>query len=150
MIEHSVKWDQRYLKLAEEVASWSKDPSTQVGAVIVRPDKTIASIGFNGFPRGVIDDSNRYNDRELKYKMIVHGEANAIVSAREPLHDCTIYTWPFPPCSNCAALIIQAGIARVVAPVPTPEQIVRWGDSFRIAKAMFFEANVALQTYAVA
>ena len=53
------KWDRRFLALAEHVADWSKDPSTKTGAVIVRPDRTIASMGYNGFPRGMADTDDR-------------------------------------------------------------------------------------------
>ena len=66
----SDKWDRRFLELANFVASWSKDPSTKVGAVIVRADRTVASMGFNGFPRGVLDHEGRYADRATKYAMV--------------------------------------------------------------------------------
>ena len=75
------KWDERYLSLAAEVATWSKDPSTQVGAVTVGSKKEVLSQGFNGFPRGIHDTDERYNDRETKYKFVVHAEMNAIYNA---------------------------------------------------------------------
>jgi dCMP deaminase len=109
----SAKWDERFLALAEHVAQWSKDPSKKVGAVVVRPDRTMASIGFNGLPRGVSDSAERYEDRALKYPMIVHAELNAVLTAAEPLTGYTIYAALFP-CNECAKAIIQAGIARVV------------------------------------
>lgn len=133
-------WDARFLSLAEHVATWSKDPSTKVGAVIVRPDRTVSSIGFNGFPRRIEDDA-RLADRELKYQLIVHGEANALLSAREPLHGHTLYTFPFMPCSRCAGLVIQAGIARVVAPKSTSQ---RWEQNFDLARSLFCEAGIIL------
>ena len=133
------KWDRRFLETAEHFASWSKDPSTRVGAVIVRPDRTIASIGYNGFSRGVEDDASRYGDREFKYDAIVHGEMNAILAAREPLHGCTLYTFPLPPCSRCAAMIIQAGIARVVSP---PNGNPRFAGSCALGRSLFAEAGV--------
>lgn len=68
----SLKWDRRFLRLAQEVASWSKDPSTKTGAVIVRPDKTIAAIGYNGFPRGCDDAPELYAHRETKLSRVVH------------------------------------------------------------------------------
>ena len=142
-------WDEFFLGLAKYISTRSRDPSTKVGAVIVRPNKTIVSLGFNGFPRGVDDDEERYNDRELKYKLVVHAEANALVAANEDLEGCTIYTWPFPPCSSCAGLIIQSGIHAVIAPEPTPEQVDRWGDSLRLAVDMFREADVFYKTYEV-
>jgi len=66
------KWDRRFLEMAGLVASWSKDPSTQVGAVIVRPNKTIVSVGYNGFPRAVRDDQSLYQDRPTKLMRTVH------------------------------------------------------------------------------
>jgi dCMP deaminase len=133
-------WDHRFLALAEFVAGWSKDPSTQVGAVVMRPDKTVASLGFNGFPRGVADDK-RLEDRALKYELVVHAELNAILHAREPLAGYTLYTWPLPPCSRCAAAIIQAGIMRVVSPPP----IERWRESCELAASILREAGVVVE-----
>lgn len=138
------RWIKRFDDLAATISGWSRDPSTKVGCVIVRPDKTIASVGYNGFPRGVRDTAERYEDRETKYKMVVHGETNAIVSAREPLHGYALFCHPFPPCADCAKLIIQAGIAAVFAPTPTDEERLRWGDSMNIAVEMFDEAGVEL------
>ena len=128
------KWDIRFLRLASEVASWSKDPSTQVGCVIVRPDKTVASLGFNGFPRQIPDELELLENREEKYKRIIHSEINAIIAAREPLNGYTIYTYPFPPCGGCAGAFTQAGITRLVAVRPTEDQRARWGDSLDFAK----------------
>lgn len=108
------KWDSRFLTLAGEVAKWSKDPSTQVGAVIFRPDLTIVSMGFNGFPRGTDDAPELYENRAIKYERVIHAELNAILSAREPLKGYSIATTLYP-CSRCAGAIIQAGLARVVA-----------------------------------
>ena len=140
-----VKWDARFLDLAQSVAGWSRDPSTQVGAVIVRPNRTIASIGYNGFPRGVCDLSQRLQDREEKLAMTVHAELNAILAAREPLHGFTLYVWPFHPCASCAAAIIQAGITEVVAPIAPADVAERWKRSLRIAQTMFDEAGVELR-----
>ena len=134
-----MKWHKRFLDLADTFASWSRDPSTRVGAVIVRPDRTVASLGFNGFPRGVIDDPDRYNNREIKYKFTCHAEANAIVSAHGSLVGHTLYSSPLHPCNECAKLIIQSGIKSVVTRPPVDP---RWKDSFSVASQMFKEANV--------
>ena len=75
------KWDQRFLELAKQISTWSKDPSTQVGCVVVGPDREIRSTGFNGLPRGIEDTSERLNNREIKYPMICHAEENAIMHA---------------------------------------------------------------------
>jgi dCMP deaminase len=140
------KWHHRFLDLAAHVAEWSKDPSTKTGAVIVRPDRSIVSVGYNGFPRGVNDSYERLNDRPIKYAMVTHAEVNAILSAHGPVEGCTIYVHPWPPCSSCAGAVIQAGIKRVVSVEPTPEQEERWGDSFNIMRTMFREAGVRLDT----
>lgn len=138
----SEKWDDRFLALAKEVASWSKDPSTKVGAVIVRPDKTIASVGYNGFPRGT-DDT--YESREDKLLRTVHAELNAILSSREPLHGYTIYVTPLCPCSNCAAAIIQSGITKVVYEAGSFRQ--EWADSFLATGKMFNQAGIKTHRY---
>jgi dCMP deaminase len=136
-----MKWHRYFLRQCEAVATGSKDPSTQVGAVIVRPDKTIAATGWNGFPRGVEDKPERYADRQVKYRYVCHAEANAIITAREPLHGYTLYASMYP-CNECAKLIIQSGIRHVVSPRPTDEQVERWGESFAATKTMFAEARV--------
>src|SRR5579862_4966526 len=110
------KWDRRFLEMAELVASWSKDPSTKTGAVIVRPNRSIAGVGYNGFARGVVDSDERYQNRDLKYRMVVHCEKNAVFSVNGSVEGCTLYTFPFMSCAPCAASMIQVGIKRVVAP----------------------------------
>jgi dCMP deaminase len=141
----NIKWQGRFIKLAEEVSTWSKDPSSQVGAVIVRPDRTIASIGFNGFPRGVDDGHERIANRDTKLLYTIHAEMNAILSAKEPLKDYSIFVWPFQPCAHCASSIIQAGIKEVYCPFNAHlETYERWADSFKAALQMFDEAGVSV------
>jgi dCMP deaminase len=135
------KWDNRFIDLAAHVATWSKDPSTKVGAVIVDENRRIVSVGYNGFPAGVNDAQERYDNREIKYEMIIHGEINAILFANRDLHNCTLYTWPFMPCSRCASIVTQKGISRVVAPVSNDK---RWEKSFNLSKEIFNEAKVKL------
>lgn len=139
-----MKWDTRFMDLARHVAQWSKDPSTQCGAVVVRPDKTIASIGFNGLPRGVEDSPDRLLDRDKKLQYVVHAETNAILTAREPLDDYIIYVWPLHPCCHCAAAIIQSGIKEVHCP---DSSVIRWSESFDVARKMFSESGVILNVY---
>jgi dCMP deaminase len=136
-------WDHRFLVLAKLVGSWSKDPSTQVGAVIVDEDNRIVSVGYNGFPQKIEDDERLY-DRDTKYKIIVHGEINAILFANRSLKGCTLYTIPFEPCPRCAGLIIQSGIKRVVSLVNT---IDRWEEDFKITRHLFKEANIVMEYY---
>ena len=139
----SDKWDRRFLDLAQFVGAWSKDPSTKVGAVIVRPDRTVAALGYNGFPRGVLDHAERYADRNTKYAMVVHAESNTLLNSRESLEGYTLYVTPLPPCSQCAAAIIQRGIARVV--IGQKSEVPKlWEEQFAIADTMFREAGVAV------
>ena len=136
------KWDKRFLELAKLVGSWSKDPSTQVGAVIVDNNNRILSIGFNGFPKGVEDSEKRLVDREQKYDIIIHAEANAILFADRSLEGCTIYTWPFQPCSRCAGLIIQSGIKRIVS-IKSNDK--KWEKNFILSRQLFDETDIILE-----
>jgi dCMP deaminase len=134
------KWDYRYLCLAKHVAGWSKDPSTRVGAVITL-DNHVVSLGFNGLPRGVQDTPMRLQARELKYKLIVHGEMNAMNFASCPLKGATLYTYPFMPCSVCAGSVIQHGFKEIVAPYSDNQ---RWKESFDLTEMILREAGVEL------
>lgn len=135
-------WDAWFIGLAQYVATASKDPSTQAGAVIIDAERRIVSTGYNGFPRGVRDDAERYADRETKYRMIVHCERNAILFARRDLRGCTLYTTPLMSCSQCAGLVIQSGITRCVAPKMSDALLQRWGADCDAALTMFREAGV--------
>jgi dCMP deaminase len=136
-----MKWNNRFLDLAKHVAGWSKDPSSAVGAVIVRPDRTICSVGFNGFPRGVEDSADRLYDRKYKLLFTVHAETNAILSAKEDLKGYSIYVWPYQPCAHCMANIIQSGITSVYCP---ENKIERWMESFVKGEEMAKEAEVSI------
>lgn len=136
------KWDTRFLLLAETVAQWSKDPSTKCGAVIVRPDHSVASLGFNGFPKNMPDDPALYEDRDAKLSRIIHAEMNALLHAHGPVAGCTLYTWPLCCCDRCAAHMIQAGITRVVSPKCPPDKAERWAPILERGFRYFREANV--------
>lgn len=122
------KWDRRFLELAADMAGWSKDPSTQCGAVLVRPDRTIAATGYNGFPRGVEDSEHRLKDPEVRRRMMLHAEINAILCCHDPrpFDGYTLYTTA-PCCSQCMAAAIQSGIRRFVWLVVDQERNERWG-----------------------
>ncbi len=133
------KWDRRFLELAKLVASWSKDPSTQVGAVIADDKNRIVSIGFNGFARGVQDLTERLEDRDVKYKIVLHAEENALHFAHRDVSGCTVYTWPLMPCAACMSRIIQRGITRVVS---VENDNPRWQEHFKLSRELAGEAGV--------
>lgn len=136
------KWHVRFLKLAHEVSTWSKDPSTTVGCVLAR-DRRVISTGFNGFPRNISDSFDRLMDREQKYEITVHAEVNAVTTAA--LHgvsteNCTAYV-TFSPCSRCASVLINAGITAVYVSGGSviPD---RWIKNFVLASKLLAEAGV--------
>lgn len=123
----SDKWDFRFLEMARLVSTWSKDPSTQVGALIVLPDRTVLSLGFNGFPQPMEDHPHLYEDREEKLSRVVHAEINALIFSKASVAGCILYTWPCPPCDRCCIQLLQAGIRRFVFPKAPEELASRWG-----------------------
>ena len=136
------KWDMRFLSVAGEIANWSKDPSRKIGAIAVR-DRKILATGYNGFPKGIEDTQERYNNRELKYQYVVHAEMNCIYNAAEngiSLKGSTLYIHGLPVCSDCSLGIIQAGVSRVVAlSTNTPD---RWKEAIEKTNEIFKEAEV--------
>ena len=134
-----IKWDKRFLELAEHYSKWSKDPSTKVGAVIAR-GKFQVSQGYNGYPTYVGGDEES-DEREVKYGKIIHAEMNAILLGNllPELYNYTLYTYPMLPCHRCASHVIQAGITCVVAPHTDNE---RWVESIEKGKEMFEDAGI--------
>ena len=138
------KWDQRYVDLAKQISTWSKDPSRKIGAVAVGSKGQILSQGYNGFPRGILDLPERYENREVKYKHVVHAEMNVIYNATfngVSLDGASLYVYGLPVCNECAKGIIQVGIKRVV--VYTDEAVPSiWTDAFALTWDMFKEAGI--------
>lgn len=142
--DNQLKWDKWFLGLAKYASTASKDPSTKTGAVIVDDKRRVISFGYNGFARGVKDLPERYSCRETKYKIVCHCERNAIIFAQRDLEGTTLYTWPFCSCATCAAMVIQAGIKRCVAP-PLPDHLKeRWEEDVKLSEMQFSEAGVRL------
>jgi len=141
------KWDFRFLELANIIASWSKDPGTKVGAIMVK-DKRIISTGYNGFPSKLSDSLERYLDRNIKLNYTVHAEVNAILNAAKngsKTEGSTLYT-TFFPCVNCATSTIQAGVVKLVTPnIESSPQ--RWMENFRMSKSLLTEANIIVLEY---
>ena len=140
----NMKWDKRFMNIAKEVSTWSKDPSTSIGAVCVK-DKLIISTGYNGFPSSIADDS-RLLDRETKYLYVVHAELNCILNAVKNgitgVSGSTLYVYGLPPCCDCTKAIIQSGISRVV--YSSEEIPEKWQESFKHSMNMFNEAKIAV------
>ena len=134
------KWDERFMSLASLVATWSKDPSSKVGSCIVDSQHRVVSVGFNGSPKGVED----VGERTTRLMRTVHSEANSLHFANRDVQGCTIYV-THPPCANCAAHLIQRGIAEVVFYRGTPGFLERWGDNYYEALAMFSEVGVKVR-----
>ena len=115
--EHVLSWDEYFMGLAHLSAMRSKDPSTQVGAVIVDQEHKVVGIGYNGLPIGCSDDEFPWDREggmlETKYAFVVHAELNAILNSTRNLHSCTLYVSLFP-CNECAKAIIQSGIRKIV------------------------------------
>jgi dCMP deaminase len=163
-----MNWNQYFFDMIEVVRSKSKDKSTKVGAIIVSPDNSIVSTGFNGFPRGVIDDESkaipygrphhyktvdvekRY-ERPDKYLWTEHAERNAIYAAAKrgvSLDGCKIYV-DWYPCSDCCRGIIQVGIKQIIIDARNYEEKEkywneRWKDQMEVTKRMCYESRVEI------
>jgi dCMP deaminase len=142
----SADWMERYFRIAKEVSTWSKDPSTRVGAIVVGKYGQILTQGFNGFPRGINDDPMLLMDREAKLKRMIHAEMNCIFNGSlsgVSLAGSTMYVYGMPVCSGCALSIIQSGIHGVHAMFDgESERAKRWQDSHELTKSLLLEAGV--------
>lgn len=114
-------WDDTFMEFARIAAKRSKDPATQVGAIIVSKDKRRTSLGYNGAPLGFDDaifpwGKGNENPMENKYPFVVHAERNAIDNVAGDaswLEGATIYV-THSPCHECAKGIVNKGIKKVV------------------------------------
>ena len=131
--------DIQWLREARFFAQRSKDPSTKVAAFIVRPDNTLASQGYNGYPKGMKDEPE--TDRDRKLGKTIHAEMNALLEARERVVGYTMYT-THPTCERCAVHAIQAGIKRVVSIEPSLDLLSRWEKSLQMALDFYKEKGV--------
>ena len=135
--------------MAKETSTWSKDPSTKIGAIAVGRKGQILSTGYNGFARGIKDTVYRYENREEKYKHVIHGEMNVIYNAclnGISLEDSTLYVYGLPVCSECANGIIQVGIKDVIIQC-TNNIPDKWKDSFKLTRTKFNEAGISMTIY---
>lgn len=140
------KWKRRFFSLAKEVSTWSKDPSTKIGAIVVDDDKRVLTQAYNGLSRGIEDSLERLTNRELKYELINHAEMNCIFNACSngvSLKNGSMYVYGLPICVNCAKGIIQVGIKEVN--ILSKFYTERWEDSWGKAKMLFEEADVKIE-----
>ena len=141
------KWNYRFLELAELIASWSKDPSTKTGAVVIGPDKEIRATGYNGLVRKVDDSIPERMERPTKYDFFEHAERNAVYNAcltGASLKGCTMYC-TLTPCTDCARAIIQTGIKRVITyeyKQKDDDPKNTWRDKLNYSAQMFKEAGI--------
>ena len=139
------KYDERYLELAKHIAGWSKDPSTGVGAVAIGDKGQVLAQGYNGFPRGVQDSKERYDNKNVKYRYVVHAEMNCIYNAGyngASLDGSTLFVYGLPVCNDCAKGIIQVGIERVVGPKNGMDVPEKWKVSVLDTQRMFNEVGI--------
>ena len=168
----NMDWDEFFIELCKTVSKKSKDKSTKIGCVIVGPDNEVRSIGYNGFPRGVIDKTSEDKiqiddliipqqtisennkkilsrfERPLKYKWTEHAERNAIYNAARAgikLKNCTIYIYGLPPCTDCSRAIIQSGIKTIIYQCSNKEIPERWSEDISISKEMLNEACITIK-----
>lgn len=145
------KWDNRFMEMAELVATWSScyKQNRKVGTVIVK-NKRVLTTGYNGAPAGVKSCMERGECLRIKNNIpsgknaelcyAVHSEQNAIIQGAKlgiSLDGATLYC-THQPCSMCTRQIINAGITRVVYKDPYP-------DDF--SKKLFDEAGVKLEVF---
>lgn len=140
------KWDNRFIELAKQISTWSKDPSSQIGAVAVDDSRRILSVGYNGFPRGLDDSPEKYFGRDYKYPRIVHAEMNCIFNAAHhgiSLDGSTLYVYGLPVCNDCAKGLIQVGVKRIVV-----KELDTWSEKWKgpweISQDMFKEAGITI------
>lgn len=135
------------MRMAIEISQWSKDPSKKIGAVAVGDNHRVLSTGYNGFPQSIEDSPERLNDRNEKYKYVVHAEQNCIYNAclnGISLAGASLYVYGLPVCSECAKGVIQVGIKKVIIDEKTFD-MPKWNESFELSKQLFSEAGVEIK-----
>lgn len=149
---NDIKWIRRYLLLAKHFSTWSKDPSTKVGAVAISDSGQILSEGWNGFPRGIRDTPDRLSDRPTKLRLISHAEKNLIYNATyngATLFGSNLFVYGLPVCSECAKGVIQVGIKSVHILTDSPNIQDTWVDSWAQSIEMFDEVGITYDWWSI-
>lgn len=142
----SLNWDVKFMRLALHIAEWSKDQSRKVGCVIIGPRNDVRATGFNGFPRGVDDDTTHRHKRPAKYAWTEHAERNAIYNAAAAgtvLAGCRVYV-PWYPCIDCARAIVQSGIIELIGFEPDWHD-PKWAGDFELTQELFDEVGLTVR-----
>jgi dCMP deaminase len=143
-------WDEIHMRSVYNISWKSKDPKTKIGAVLIRDNIPVIQC-FNGFARKVKDLPERYNNRELKRKMVAHAEENTVLlSARlGKSSDNTVCYTQGVPCAHCAIALINGGISEIVIHKQWPNLIhsQEWVDSVELSKQMLTEANINIKVF---
>lgn len=146
MYDSEPNYDVRFMRLAREYSTWSKDPKKQVGCVAVR-DRQVISQGYNGFPRNIKDDWRLYV-KHIKLSMVTHAEVNMIANACRngvSLINSTVYVYGLPACSDCVKPLIQVGVKRIVMCDSTGGNSKSWSvhsDTFTVTRRLLEEAEI--------
>ena len=106
------QWNSHWIEVAKVTSKLSKDPKTQVGAVVVTPDNRQCSVGYNGFAAGIEETPQKW-ERPEKYSWVIHAEENALLNSPFSTRGCTVYV-TLQPCHKCIAKLRNAGIKRVI------------------------------------
>jgi dCMP deaminase len=147
----SHKWNQRWLRLAHEVASWSKD-EIKVGAVIFDQNRNPRGFGYNGPPRNILDTNPQVWQKPHKNWLFEHAERNVVYAcARNGIScdNCTLVVTHWP-CCDCTRAIIQSGIKSLIVDEacldPTGTFYQKWQEQIQVSQNMLNEAGVKYET----
>jgi len=133
-------------------ANYSPDPSTKNGAVLLDRRHQVIAATYNRFPGGIKNNSERWEDRKIKYGLVVHAEEGTILSAAAD-GICTLgstLVCPFYACQECAKAIITGGVIKVVGHAQLMAkglQHPNWVDTIVKAFEMLAEAEVECLLY---
>jgi len=139
----------KLISIAKSYAQLSKD-SVKVGAILCDEEGGILSAGFNGFPRGVADLQERYDDADTRDRLIVHAEVNALLQAARTgasTQGSTLVVWGRTVCAECAKAAVQAGVVKILMPKIQPEQSLKWTMHRQWTRLITAEASVELIEY---
>lgn len=144
------KWDERFIGIAQEISSWSKDPSTKVGSIAANEDRRVIAQGYNGFPAKCDDSKLLTDDRISKYEMTVHAEANVIYNACNSgtkLHHVTVFIYGMYPCPECVKAMAQVKVARIVFQLGVSQNLDKWKNDFDLSRVLMHILGIGFTMY---